>query len=89
MWVLKKNLLGLALVVGAVFPSFAATVAPLYFESLGASFDENSDEQQVYWERLMKYKLWGTHSLNFTNQKVSIGDNIGYNGTADGNVVFN
>ncbi len=89
MWVLKKNLLGLALVVGAACSSFAATVAPLYFESLGSSFDENSDEQQVYWERLMKYKLWGTHSLNFTNQKVSIGDNIGYNGTADGNVVFN
>ena len=73
----KKFALALAVVVSAG-DVLAASVAPLYFEGV----DEGA--QQDYWENLMKYKLWGTHKLDFNNGIISISDDVGYNGTADG-----
>lgn len=70
-----------------------ASVKPLYFESVGCDWglttpcsEEDSLKQEQLWEDLMKYKLWGTHSLNFSNGVVSIADDVGFNGTADGNL---
>ena len=71
-------------VLGLFGGAFAAKVAPLYFENLGNETAEDSAAQQERWEALMKYKLWGTHSLDFSNNTVSIADDVGYNGTADG-----
>ena len=68
--------------------AFAAKVAPLYFENLDNETAEDSAAQQERWEALMKYKLWGTHSLDFSNNTVSIADDVGYNGTADGNLLM-
>ena len=75
-------------VLGLFGGAFAAKVAPLYFESLGNVTSEDSAAQQERWEALMKYKLWGTHSLDFSNNTVSIADDVGYNGTADGNLLM-
>ena len=75
-------------VLGLFGGAFAAKVAPLYFENLGNETAEDSAAQQERWEALMKYKLWGTHSLDFSNNTVSIADDVGYNGTADGNLLM-
>ena len=75
-------------VLGLFGGAFAAKVAPLYFESLGASASENADSQQEYWEGLMKYKLWGSEGLTFNKHTVHIADKNGYNGTATGDVSF-
>ena len=93
MWFLKKSLLGLALVVGAVCPSFAAEptydndVYPLQFN---AKADGQTDSAWKYqqlekWNRLMKYKLFaaGTRGIELM-QNVSITDSIGYVGSALG-----
>lgn len=78
------------LMCGLVVSAMAAEadVAPLYFTKLGSSADENHGAQLERWNQLMKYKLWGTHRLNFANNTVSIADNTGYNGTADGNLTI-
>ena len=65
----------------------AASVAPLYFENVGSSAMDNPETQQQYWESLMKYKLWGTNGIDVA-EKVIIGDNVGYNGTASGDFVI-
>ena len=89
MWFLKKSLLGLALVVGAMGMVHAATVAPFYFESLGASSSEQPGKQQDYWESLMKYKLWGTRGIILTDEgEVRLEDTTGYSGTATGKIQF-
>ena len=75
-------------VLGLFGGAFAAKVAPLYFENLENETSEDSAAQQERWEALMKYKLWGTHSLDFSNNTVSIADDVGYNGTADGNLLM-
>ncbi len=75
-------------VLGLFGGAFAAKVAPLYFESLGASASENADSQQEYWDGLMKYKLWGSEGLTFNKHTVHIADKNGYNGTATGDVSF-
>ena len=79
----NKLYVGVA-VLGLFGGAFAAKVAPLYFENIGNTTPEDSATQQQYWEDLMKYKLWGTHGIDVSLGKVSIGDNVGYNGTADG-----
>jgi hypothetical protein len=83
------NKIYLAVVVLGFFGiAFGAKVAPLYFEELENVTSEDSAAQQARWDALMKYKLWGTHSLDFSNNTVSIADDVGYNGTADGNLIM-
>ena len=61
----------------------AADVRPFYFENVTA----DASIQQEEWEKLMKYKLWGTYGMYFTNEgAISIEDTTGYNGTATGNL---
>ena len=89
MWFLKKNLLGLALVVGAVCSSFAGEptyqtdVYPLTF---GTSY--TNDQQLEMWKRLMKYKLFATGVENsdgiYVEERVRITDEVGYIGSAHG-----
>ena len=83
---LKKSLLGLALVVGAVCSSFAADVAPLYFEALGELTEVNKENHQAYWDSLMRYKLWGTTGFEIyaQGQQFHIEETVGYNGTGVG-----
>jgi hypothetical protein len=75
-------------VLGLFGVSFGAKVAPLYFESLGSSATVNADDQQQYWEDLMKYKLWGSNGLTFNKENVHIADKNGYNGTSKGDISF-
>ncbi|WP_298767833.1 cadherin repeat domain-containing protein [uncultured Fibrobacter sp.] len=76
------------LLLGLSGGAFAASVAPLYFESLGSSVADNPEDQQQYWEDLMKYKLWGSDGLTFNKENVHIADLNGYNGTSTGDISF-
>ena len=90
MWVLKKNLLGLALVVGAVCSSFAGEPTysvDVYPFSFGAM---DTTTQLEHWNRLMKYKLFATGlndgtGIEFVGQSIFITDSVGYVGSAKGN----
>lgn len=60
---------------------------PLHFEVNGVAVtDEN--ENQSLWNRLMKYKLWGTDSIVFNKGGFKIKETIGYTGTAKGKIIF-
>ena len=68
----------LAVLCVGLIPTFAfakAKVEPLQFA--GASTHE---QNQARWDSLMKYKIWGTDSINIF-KNVNISDTIGYNGT--------
>ena len=55
--------------------SFAASVAPFYFDGV------DSDKQQDNWEYLMKYKMWGTSGIFLTNEgEVRLEEISGYVG---------
>ena len=78
MWFLKKSLLGLALVVGAVCSSFAAEMGSnLHFDGIADSL------QKQYWDYLLRYKLWGTTGVSF-GARVRFPDEVGWTGTATG-----
>jgi len=67
----------------AVTSSGAATamsLAPFYFEGVA---EEN---QQAYWERLMKYKLFGEKGIELKGQQISITDTSGWVGTSNGDL---
>ena len=94
MWFLKKSLLGLALVVGAVCTSFAGEptyeidVYPLTFSHGDTIY--TPAEQLDMWNHLMKYKLFATGienstGITFNGQSIYITDSIGYVGSAKGN----
>ena len=61
---------------------------PLHFEIDGVTVTDE-DENQSLWNRLMKYKLWGTDSIVFNKHGFRISETNGYTGTAKGNVIFN
>ena len=61
---------------------------PLHFEINGVTVTDE-DENQSLWNRLMKYKLWGTDSIVFNKEGFRISETNGYTGTAKGNVIFN
>ena len=70
----------LLICIGCVF-GHTADVRPFYFENVTA----DADVQQQEWEKLMKYKLWGTEGLHFSNAgPIYLEDTTGYNGTATG-----
>jgi len=54
----------------------AADVRPFYFENVTA----DPAIQQQEWEKLMKFKLWGTEGLHFSNAgPIYLEDTTGYN----------
>ena len=61
---------------------------PLHFEIDSVAVTDE-DENQSLWNRLMKYKLWGTDSIVFNKHGFRISETNGYTGTAKGNVIFN
>ena len=85
---LKKTVYLVVPILGLFGVSFGAKVAPLYFESLGSSATVNADDQQQFWEDLMKYKLWGSEGLTFNKENVHIADKNGYSGTSVGDISF-
>lgn len=51
--------------------------------------DVAADQQQAYWESLMKYKFWGSYGININNNgALSVNDESGYTGTAAGDIHF-
>ena len=82
-------LLGLAWQVQAA-DSLRVKSWPLYFEGVGTRAPDGSYSpedsllQEKYWNNLMKYKLWGTTGIDVKLGAIIIADNVGYNGTANG-----
>lgn len=58
--------------------AFSADVKPFYFSGVDA------DSQQVEWDYLMKYKMFGTNGIEFKGQNIVIPDKSGWFGTATG-----
>ena len=56
------------------------SVAPLKFESSGGAIDETTSQQ--LWNKLMKYKFWGTGEVVFNKDGLVIKEPSGYTGTA-------
>lgn len=77
-----KNSLELLLVALFAVSAYAVNVAPLYFDGVV------EDDQQSYWEDLMKYKLWGTTGIEFDDRHIVIDDGNGYTGTASGDFII-
>ena len=59
----------------------------LHFEVNGVAV-KGENENQKYWNELMKYKLWATDSIVFNKELVRIAEPSGYTGTAKGDVIF-
>ncbi len=74
-----------------LFALFAANIAvaseitPFYFSYIDKSDDA---KQEAEWQKLIKYKLWGTQGVVFNNQDIAITDSVGYTGSATGNFVM-
>ena len=79
-----KKFCVVGLLLGLFGVAYSATVAPLYFGNTPPTTKEDSAFQKQRWDELMKYKLWGTHGINVLHGTIIIADNVGYNGTADG-----
>ena len=58
----------------------AASVAPFEFEGVPA------DSQQIYWDKLMSFKIWGTEGITLGRSVIS--DSLGAVGTASGDLAF-
>ena len=61
---------------------------PLHFEIDSVAVTDK-EENQSLWNRLMKYKLWGTDQVIFNKHGFKISESSGYTGTAKGDVIFN
>jgi hypothetical protein len=76
---MKKKILGLVIFLIGIVPTFAADVAPLYFEKVEAGYTS-----QDYWNLLTKYKLWGSTGIDMGTTEIP--DQSGWVGTAAGNM---
>lgn len=89
MWVQKvflkhfSKLLVLFLSLLGVSSAVASDISPFYF----AAFESTQENE---WQKLMKYKLWGTgidgEGVTFNSQEIFITDSIGYSGSATGDL---
>lgn len=68
----------LTFILALAMSVFAADVKPFYFSGVDA------DSQQVEWDYLMKYKMFGTNGIEFKGQNIVIPDKSGWFGTATG-----
>ena len=68
----------LTFIMALAMSVFAADVKPFYFSGVDA------DSQQVEWDYLMKYKMFGTNGIEFKGQNIVIPDKSGWFGTATG-----
>ena len=93
----RTTTFGLALYVlmsfFAVSYAVAAEIDPFYFNAVEIGQDEE-------WQKLIKYKLWGTgfdtvidskrvvQGIVFNNQDIHISDSLGYTGSATGDFIL-
>ena len=68
--------------------AFASEISPFVFDKAGS----DDAAQEAEWQKLMKYKLWGTgvggEGVVFSNSEVFITDSVGYSGSATGGLSF-
>ena len=82
---MKKRLCFIAFIVLALFGAgSAADVAPFYFGAAEPETHADSVRDQSYWDQLVKYKVFGTHGIQFLGQSISLSDTFGWFGTAAG-----
>lgn len=78
-------LMGLLIACSAI----ASEISPFYFSAVSATDD---DAQYEEWQRLIKYKLWGTgingEGVTFGGIDVYVTDSVGYSGSASGDFRF-
>ena len=74
----------LVLCLGGIAEPFASEITPFYFSYITGDSQQNDE-----WQRLIKYKLWGTgvgdEGISFYNNDIYMDDSIGYSGSATGN----
>ena len=68
--------------------AFASEISPFYFAKVGS----DDAAQEAEWQKLIKYKLWGTgvggEGVVFANQDIHITDSVGYTGSASGSFIM-
>lgn len=64
--------------------AIGADVKPFMFENI----QNNDSIQQVEWDILMKYKVFGTYKFSITNNSVRLTDKSGWIGTSKGDLVL-
>ena len=62
----------------------AADYRPFIFTSI----DSQDSAQQLEWDILMKYKVFGANTFSITNNSVRLTDKSGWIGTSKGNLVL-
>lgn len=98
MWI-RKNCTAFLMLLASICVAAESSdtqVVPFVFKSVSSDFDS----QYAEWDRLLKYKLWGTgesfsrdningiYGVVFNNQNVAITDSVGYSGSALGGLGF-
>lgn len=78
MWFGKSIIAKLGFVVALAVPAFAADVAPFNFSGVAP------DSQQIYWNQLMRYKMFGQTGIYFKCGDIYVPDESGWFGTATG-----
>ena len=78
---MKKLILLLVLLVSL---TFSADYKPFTFENI----PNNDSVQQVEWDILMKYKVFGAYTFSITNNSVRLTDKSGWIGTSKGDLIL-
>ncbi|OWV06685.1 MULTISPECIES: cadherin repeat domain-containing protein [unclassified Fibrobacter] len=86
-----KFAMALAMAVSAVSLTWAEesvdirdTLYPLYFKNVTEDPKGMRAEQQLEWNYLMKFKMFGAEGIEFGNREIKIPDSVGWFGTATG-----
>lgn len=86
-----KFAMALAMAVSAVSLTWAEesvdirdTLYPLYFKNVTEDPKGMRAEQQLEWNYLMKFKMFGAEGIEFGNKDIKIPDTVGWFGTATG-----
>src|SRR5574344_1667826 len=78
---MKKLILLLVLLVSL---TFSADYKPFTFKNMS----NNDSVQQVEWDILMKYKVFGAYAFSITNNSVRLTDKSGWIGTSKGDLIL-
>ena len=78
---MKKLILLLVLLVSL---TFSADYKPFTFKNI----PNNDSVQQVEWDILMKYKVFGAYTFSITNNSVRLTDKSGWIGTSKGDLIL-
>lgn len=64
--------------------AFSADYKPFTFDNI----PDNDSAQQVEWDILMKYKVFGAYTFSITNNSVRLTDKSGWIGTSKGDLIL-